>query len=215
MAFVESTRHKTIYTQYKRDNSNLCDIIDRAAIGLSVEQDFQDFYDSFWNIETATGVWLDIWGVIVAVDRYLEIPAVEEYWGFKEKPDLPFNQGVFYNGQQATNTYALGDDVFRRVIIAKAMANIAACDAFSLNAILSFFFDGRGKCYVTQPGSMVLNYVFEFYLEAWEKALFTQNKIFPRPAGVLVTALELPEELWGFDEATDYQPFDQGVFFSG
>ena len=71
---MSNTRHKTIYTQFKRDSSNLCDLIDRAALGLDVKQDFADFHENFWDIETATGVWLDVWGVIVAVDRFLELP---------------------------------------------------------------------------------------------------------------------------------------------
>lgn len=207
--------HKTIYAQYKRDSSNLCDIIDRAAEGFDVQKDFKDFYDNFWNIETATGVWLDIWGVIVAVDRYLELDANDEFFGFKEGNLKPFNDGVFYSGSTNTNTFALSDDIFRRVLIAKAMANIASCDAGSLNAILTYFFKDRGKAYVTQPENMVMNYIFEFQLEPWERALFVQHKVFPRPAGVLINAIELPSELWGFNEAFDYQTFNNGIFYTG
>jgi hypothetical protein len=208
-------RDKTIITQYQRDGSNLCDIIERIRLGLSVDNDIQAFYDNFFNINTAKGYWLDVWGVIVGVDRYLQVQSETSNFGFEEAADLPFNDGVFYNGVATTDTFALSDDIFRRLLIAKAMANIAACDAFSLNSILTYFFAGRGKCYVTQPANMIMNYVFEFYLEAWEKALFTQHKIFPRPAGVLVNALELPGELWGFNEAFDYQPFNDGIFYSG
>ena len=211
---MSDTRHKTIYTQYKRDSSNLCDLIDRAALGLDVQQDFADFHKNFWDIETATGVWLDVWGVIVAVDRFLELPDDGLFFGTKEGDWLGFNQGVFYNGVQNTNTYALSDDIFRRVIIAKAMANIAASDATSINSILTYFFAGRGKAYVTQPANMALNYVFEFTLEPWEKALLTQDKIYPRPAGVLLNFIELEREYWGFAEG-DYEPFNQGTFYSG
>jgi len=214
------SRHKTIYTQYQRDNSNLADIIDRIALGLSIDSDLQGFYDNFYNINTATGVWLDIWGVIVGVDRYLQVPSDNVFFGFQEGDALPFNDGIFYSGTTTTDTFALSDDVFRRVLIAKAMANIAACDAFSLNTILTYFFQDRGKCYVTQPANMTMNYIFEFYLTAWEKALFTQHKVFPRPAGVLVNAIELPSELWGFNEAFGYEGFgengiDGGIFYSG
>jgi len=208
-------RDKTVITQYQRDNSNLADIIERLRLGLSVDNDIKSFYDNFFNINTATGYWLDVWGVIVGVDRYLQVPSDNTFFGFKEGDALPFDDGIFYSGTQPTDTYALSDDIFRRVLIAKAMANIASCDASSLNAILSYFFQGRGKAYVTQPANMVMNYVFEFYLEPWERALFTQQKIFPRPAGVYVNALELPEELWGFNEAFDYQPFDNGIFYTG
>lgn len=215
--FNPDERHKTIYTQYKRDASNLCDLIDRAYEGVRHEHDFSEFYKNFWDIETATGKWLDIWGVIVAVDRFLDIENDDFFFGFDESDREPFNQGIFFNGvSSGTSVYELGDDVFRRVIIAKAMANIAACDTTSLNSILTFFFEGRGKCYIVQNGTMALTYVFEFELEAWEKALFTQRKVFPHPAGVLVTAEgEEDSEIWGFNEAVDFQTFNNGVFYDG
>ena len=209
-------RDKTIITQYQRDSSNLCDIIERARLALSIDYDKQQFYDKFFNINTAVGYWLDVWGIIVGIDRYLQVPSNNDFFGYQESTDAqPFNNGVFYNGTQPTDTYALSDDIFRRVLIAKAMANIASCDAFSLNAILTYFFSGRGRCYITQPANMTMNYIFEFWLEPWEKALSTNRKIFPHPAGVLVNALELPEELWGFNEAFDAQPFNNGIFYTG
>lgn len=214
--FEPDTRHKTIYTQYKRDSSNFCDIIDRAYEGLKHDFDFDEFYKNFWDIETATGHWLDIWGVIVAVDRYLDVPMEDAFFGMQEGDLLPFNDGIFYDGTETgTSVYKLNDDIFRRVIIAKAMANIVSCDTTSLNQILTFFFEGRGKVYITSNGNMVINYLFEFELVPWERSLFEQNKIFPHPAGVLVNIIYLPDWLWGFKEAEDYRPFNDGIFYKG
>jgi len=215
--FNPDTRHKTIYTQYKRDNSNLCDIVDRAHLGLNERHDFNEFYENFWDIETATGQWLDIWGVIVAVDRYLSVEQDDYFFGYEEGDRQPFNSGIFYTGENlGTNVFRLNDDVFRRVIIAKAMANIAACDTESLNKILTFFFKDRGKTYVTRIGNMAMNFVFEFELEAWEKALLKRGDIFPRPAGVLVNNIViLPEGLFGFNEGFDYDTFNNGTYYTG
>ena len=211
-----SENHKTIIAQYNRDNSNLCTLINQFAEALNIDGDLNEFYHVFWNINTSIGYWLDCWGVIVGVDRYLTIPENEGFFGFDEATDqLSLNDGIMYIGENGTQTFILSDEVFRRVVIAKAMANIAACDAFSLNAIFSYFYAEQGRAYVNSPSTMSINYVHEFYLEPWQKALYTQNKVFPRPAGVLVNILELPDELFGFAEGYDYEGFNSGIIFQG
>ena len=46
--------------------------------------DLQAFYDNVWNIETAVGFGLDIWGRIVGVSRDIEIGLDQSYFGFHD-----------------------------------------------------------------------------------------------------------------------------------
>lgn len=47
--------------------------------------DWQDqFYNYYWNIDTAAGVGLDIWGRIVVVDRTVHVEYIDTNFGFHE-----------------------------------------------------------------------------------------------------------------------------------
>ena len=65
---------KTLYAQYNRDGGNISLIVDNLRNGLSINSDLTGFYNSFFNINTATGVWLDIWGVIVGATILAYLP---------------------------------------------------------------------------------------------------------------------------------------------
>lgn len=149
------------------------------------------FYDIVWNVDTAQGFGLDIWGRIVVIGRDLEVQA-GEYFGFDSEPTrswMPFNQAPFYTGQKQTSTYRLTDQAYRALILTKALTNISATDYKSLNRSLSNLFSGRGNAYVKKTGTMEIQYVFEFYLEAWEISIIITDGILPRPAGVKVSAV--------------------------
>jgi hypothetical protein len=172
-------------------------------------------YNIVWNVDTAQGFGLDIWGRIVVVGRQLQIPQTE-YFGFNSTGQTwnPFNQESFYTGEGATQNYTLADPAYRVLILAKAAANISATDARSLNRVLGQLFPGRGRAWVNDLGSMSMRYVFEFALEAWEKAVITNGGVMPRPAGVRAYLFEAPAETFGFAEAGDGLPFNQGTFLS-
>jgi len=151
-----SENHKTIYTQYNRNVSNIATLVNYYHESLDLTADFDGFYDNFFNIDTATGYWLDVWGRIVGIDRYITVLS-GQFFGFDEATDaLPFNQGVFYNGNPAASTITLNDTDFRRVIKAKAMVNISSNSIPDINAILAFFYDGRGVAWATD-GSIIVS----------------------------------------------------------
>ena len=55
-------------------------------------------------------------------------------------------------------------------------------------------------------------------LSVTEIAILTQSGVLPRPTGVLANIVEATAgEFFGFSEAGPgvYEPFDQGVFYSG
>jgi hypothetical protein len=144
-----------------------------------------------WNVETAQGYGLDVWGRIVGVQRVLDVQA-SEVFGFKEA--LPgastFGEGVFYSGGPTSGNLALSDSAFRQLIYAKAAANICDGSIPAINRVLMLLFPGRGDCYVTDGLDMTMTYTFTFVLTAVERAIVLLSGALPRPAGVSATVVE-------------------------
>lgn len=164
------------------------------------------FYDTVWNLDSAQGFGLDVWGRIVVIGRELEVQA-GEYFGFDSEPTkswMPFNQAPFYSGQRLTSTYRLADQAYRTLILTKALTNISATDYQSLNRSLMSLFPGRGNAYVKKTGMMALQYVFQFYLEPWEVSIIITDGILPRPAGVKVDVVYDNSIYNGLFVAIDY-----------
>lgn len=205
---------KTVISQYA-NSPTLLQLIDCMSQYFDPATDFENFYTNVWNIDTAQGFGLDIWGKIVNVSRNLTIPDTITYFGFNEATgSQPFDQSPFYTGVNSTQTYTLTDDAYRTLILAKAMANISRSSAQSINALLQAVFSNRGRCYVIDLGGMRMMFTFEFTLQPYEIAILTQSKAIPKPAGVSAIAQSIDvTSTFGFAEQGG-QPFDTGIFFS-
>ncbi|OZI39042.1 hypothetical protein CEG14_05770 [Bordetella genomosp. 1] len=205
---------RTVISQYA-NSPTLVQLINNMDDYINPEADFDAFYDYVWNVETAQGFGLDIWGKIVGVGRELTIPGEETYLGFDEALSWqPFGQAPMYVGESQTQTYRLADDAYRRLILVKALANISDCTSPSLNRLLSNLFEGRGRCYVSDTGGMRFRYTFEFSLLPFEVAILTQSGAIPKPAAVLADILQVDiPSTFGFSEGSGL-PFGQGVFFT-
>ena len=188
----------TIISQYA-DSPKLRGIIDTFNQTMDTGVFLDNFYDLIWNIETADTYGLNVWGKIVVVSRLLKVTPSEKYFGFEEAlsvpPEIgdpqPFDQAPFYTGEQATNTVSLSNDVYRKLIMLKAMANITDCTIPSMNKMLMYMFGGSGKAYVRNDGGMVMSYVFEFSLSPSELAIVQSSGALPSPAGVTVNIVQL------------------------
>lgn len=156
--------------------------------------DIDLFYYNIWNIQSANGIGLDIWGRIVGVPRTIQLSSTQLYFGFHEgNPSFyPFNNEPFYNGPLHGTLFTLLDDAYRVLILTKALANISNFTAPSINKLLAFMFAGRGSCYVLELSRMQIEYVFNFPLQAWEESVLLQSILMPRPAGVGVTIVVNP-----------------------
>ena len=178
-----------------------------------------EFYNVVWNVDTAQGFGLDIWGRIVAIEdgRLLQIDAGVAYFGFNDNLNQSwqtFNNGTFYNGVTETRTFELADQAFRTLILTKALANISDSTMSSLNGVLKNLFPGRGRCWVNDLQGMAIRYVFEFPLESWEMSVLSKDTL-PRPGGVIANVLTAPDGLFGFNEAgAGSEPFGQGTLLN-
>jgi hypothetical protein len=187
----------TVLSQFA-NSPILTGIIGGGAAALDQRPNFDDFYQRIWNLDTAEGYGLDVWGRIVGVNRVLKVVS-GRFFGFAEAviqgdgaiaslndallsfgdclgfaeaqpgsksygygtflPASPQQQataetaaqyGPFYDGAVTTENFRLGDEAYRRLIYAKAAANICDGSIPAINAILMRIFAGRGSAYVTE-----------------------------------------------------------------
>lgn len=208
---------RTIISQYA-NSPTLYGLIEGFNECIDPRANIQAFLDYVWNVQTAQGFGLDIWGKIVGINsRVVQVSADTKYLGFDTgvEDTFPFGEGLFYEGEDNLDLYRLSDTAFRTAILVKAMANISRCTAWAINTILKKLFAGRGSCYVVDLGNMQMRYVFRFFLLPWEEAIIDQMGILPRPAGVeLLSRLVVTDSFFGFDEMGGLAtPFDESPFY--
>lgn len=190
----------TVSTQYA-NSPTLLSLIQSWYSAIDQTEDVDAFYDNIWNIATASGYGLDIWGEIVGVDRNLQIDNATDYFGFEQGVTLdtfgPGGVSPFYQGQPLTSSYALTDTAYRQLILAKALANICDGSITSLNAILLALFGPSnpfgpgGKCYVTNGQDMTMTFTFEFTLTPVQSSIINRSGVLPVPSGVHATIVIL------------------------
>ena len=167
-------------------------ILDTFAQSVDQTENIDNFYDFVWNILTAQGYGLDVWGRIVGVERVLAI-APTKYLGFAEATTLsadPYNQSPMYTGEVLTANYALTDPAYRQLILAKAAANIWDGSILGINAILRMLFPGQ-IAYCTDGQDMTMTYYFAFILNPVQVAIAVASGVLPRPAGVSASYVQV------------------------
>lgn len=217
---------QTIASQFA-NSPTLLQLIANMNQYIDPSTDFAQFYDFIWNVNTAQGFGLDIWGRIVGVSRVIPIPGTVGAFGFFNS-DVPFDWqnfgngtdsagGPFFAGQTNTGSFTLNDDAYRVLVLAKALANIAATTAPALNQLVTNLFPGRGKAYTIDGLDMTMTYVFEFSLTTIEFAILSFSGVLPHPGGVLTKILVIPVNagFFGFVEmGLGVEPLGFGVFNS-
>lgn len=184
----------TIISQFVGPNP-LTNIITSFAAAVDVTALFDSVYDNIWNIFTAQGYGLDVWGRILQVSRVLQIPSLVTgpYIGFEEATGswFGFGQAPFYTGGTLTTNFTLTDNAYRTLLLAKAAANICSGSIPAINAILLALFPGRGPCYVVDGENMTMQYVFNFTLSPVELAIVEESGVLPKPVGVAATVVQI------------------------
>jgi len=220
----------TVISQYSNSNT-LLQLIENMSTYIDPRENILNFFNLVWNVDTAVGFGLDIWGRIVGVNRVIPIPGTSGAFGFDNSdtpPDWenfgvngqPGIGGPFFSGELNTGSFTLNDPSFRTLILTKALANICQTTAPALNQLITNLFPGRGKCYTTDggksnssAGGMSMTYVFKFSLTTIEHAILAFSGVLPHPAGVLTNVLVVPEATFGFaEQGPAVQPFNFGVF---
>lgn len=180
---------KTIISQYDQSQT-IRALIDFWNQNLSVDDLLSEIVATCLNIETARGFGLDIIGRIVGIERTLVLSGEQQYFGFNQgEVWQPFNQAPFYRGQPTGSAYRPSDDVYRRMIKAKALINISRMTVPSVNFILMTLFSGRGNVYVVENAAMDWTCKFEFALTGIDRAILNSAAL-PQPASTTITIEE-------------------------
>lgn len=212
---------QTLLSQYV-DSPTLIALLQSLNTAIDPSADIQAFYNNIWNISTAVGRGLDIWGQIVDVSRSLQVAYNPAYFGFNEAYTAPtaatgaqpFQTSPMYNGTQATQTYTLGDADYRTLILVKAAANISNLSVPSVNALLSYLFRASGRISVQDMGGMKQRYVVEFIPTNVQTAIILNAGVIPRSAGVLASAIIYTFGTTFSFASANGVPFGVGTFFS-
>lgn len=177
----------TTISQYA-NSPKLDALVTSFAAAMNQQSNIQNFYDLVWNITTAQGYGLDVWGRIVGVGRALAFPGGSSFLGFGEAGSswTGFGQGGFFSGSGSSSNFLLSDADFRTLILAKAAGNISDGSIPAVNKILMALFPGRGDAYVADGLNMSLTYTFSFALNPVELAIIEQSDVLPNPAGVVI-----------------------------
>lgn len=173
----------TVLSQYA-NSPILTALVSDFAQWLDPASRFDSFFSLLWDIDTAVGFGLDVWGRILGVRRVLQVPT-GAYLGFESDAEAkPFGFGILYGGGRSTNNVALTDEAYRLLLLAKAALNITNASIPAINSILlNLFNDG----YVRDNMDMTITYVFSETLTPLQTAIVFQSGVLPKPCGVSFT----------------------------
>ena len=175
---------QTIISQYAT-SPTITALIESFNAAVDPTGNINNFLVWIWQVSTAQGFGLDIWGRIVGVSRVVATsPAT-----------------------------VLTDAQFLQLILLKALANISRASSYSINSLLIDWIGSTGRAYVNDLGNMEIRYMFEFALQPFQVIIITDSGIFLRPAGVGGWMVNTALPVFGFSGMTDGAvPFGQAPF---
>ena len=175
--------NETVLSQYA-NSPVMLSVIASFSAWLDLGNPFNRFYNLIWNIDTAVGHGLDVWGRILGVGRVLQVPS-GEYIGFEQQPEAQtFGHGILFRGINLTDSASLTDDAYRILLMAKAALNITDASIPAINQILLTLF---GDGYVRDNLDMTMTYVFSAPLDPVQTSIVFNSGVLPRPCGVSAT----------------------------
>lgn len=153
----------TILSQFA-SSPRLVALLDAINTWISLDADFELFYQQVMDLDTAGTYGLAVWARIVNVPTVITLQAFP-YFGFGEAGDrVGFGQGCFGDGYLgATMNYQLTGEILRRFIYAKAAFNITDGSIPAINTILmDYLFPNRGNAWVTDGANGYRSGLFGF-----------------------------------------------------
>lgn len=190
-------------------------LVESMRVRIIPYADIDLFYRQIFDIETAQGIGLDIWGRILGIGRRLTIPDTLDYLGFDEAGAdswSPFDVDIFLDGDILTTDYDMNDNAYRQALMWKALANITTADAKSFNELMQGIFTGQDIVVHEHEPMEIELYIF-FQLEDWQRAFLNDYGFMAKGAGVHMKIFEVPFPCFGFAEA-GYYPFDDYPMFA-
>ena len=177
---------QTIQDQFS-NSPTLVTLIQNMNENIDPTADIDAFFNLIFNVNTALGMGLDIWGRIVNVSRSIATsPAT-----------------------------ILEDDDYKQLIFLKALVNITRSTVPATNQLLRNWLGANARAYVNDLGNMMIRYTFEFELTDAQRIIVQKSGIFPRPEGVGAYILQSQFPVFGFKGGGPYYTgFNQAAFIA-
>ena len=181
---------QTIYSQYA-NSPIITQLLDYFSQAVDATEIIDTWYDQLWNIDTAEGYGLDVWGRIIGIGRVISVQETP-YFSFENSGgnEVPSAWYTWYSGEVLNSNYSLSDSAYRQLLLAKAASNIWNGSIPGLNAILRMLFPGQ-VAYVTDGQDMTMAYTFDFQLTPVQAAIVMNTNVLPRPCGVSATFVQI------------------------
>lgn len=204
---------ETILSQYS-SSPRLRALVEGLAKVISPNDGLESLYKNLIDVDTASGICLDVWGRIVGVKRELDMTTEigAPYFSFKSKANPTakgFNQAPFYYGAHKT-TFTVSDDAYRLYIKAKAMANISTGSLQELNAMIQRLLP-ECEIHLYRTAPMHLKLVVIGTITDYEKNILLSGTFPPIPTGVTLEVDLKRVKFFGFND-TDNTGFNRGPF---
>lgn len=209
---------QTIQSQYS-SSPRIKYLIRAFHQAILPDADIKLFYDKIFNLETAEGIGLDIWGRIVGVERNMLTVANigVKYFGLgnsrlQMKQIQGFDQAPFFN-DDLSEKLTLSDEAYRFLIKAKALANISSGSLADLNRLVKTLLP-HVSVKITRVEPMHLMMICVGKLSDFERNLLISGQFPPIPTGVKLDLDLQDSPYFGFNHVEN-TPFDQGAFYRG
>jgi hypothetical protein len=176
----------TVISQYA-NSPIIVQLVRSMGAWLDPVARLDEFFRLVFDVDTAAGYGLDVWGRIVGVSRVLQV-ATGSFLGFSQDDEAkPFGQGIWFGQGALTSNYALTDVAYRKLILAKAMLNITDGSIPAINQILLNLFGSYGDVHVVDGQNMTIAYSFPRAIDPVDYAIVAQSGVLPKPIGVSFT----------------------------
>ena len=186
-----------ILTQYSA-SPTITKLLSDFRDEIDTQADMTTFEQNMFDIETASGIGLDIWGKIIGISRTIQL---------------------------SDSTVTLDDEHYRKLLMYKALANITDSSLATLNKLLPLLFEDvsfsvRNVIIEAQNGDeyynsypMHVRYIIDGELSELDTALFSAGGTLSLAAGVGWSLLATQGRVFGFD-GSGLQPFNRGTFMN-
>lgn len=163
------------------------------GLELACSIDMSAIYQDYINIETAKGIGLDNYGLLLNQSRdiYYEELLVDVF-GFDTnssptyigEPPETLDNGTFVYDTELS-IISLTDDQYRKLLLIVYISSISSCSLGNINRILQAYFT-NGIIYCNKTATMELTVFVDVELEAWEYQIIKSENILPRPLGCVL-----------------------------
>lgn len=177
----------TLFSQYA-NSPVLLAMVDAFSEAIDAQQEIDEWIADIWDVSSARGWGLDVWGRIVGVQRVIPVSGTK-FLGFNEAGNIsadPFGQSPFYPGFFSQANYPLPDDDFKTLIYAKAAANIWDGSIPGYNRILRLLFPGFPS-FIQDNQNMSMTIVLGFSPSPVQQSILFNTGVLPRPTGVSIS----------------------------